>query len=715
MAFALTYLYLVAVMVNLVGATLLAVASPPQLAKRSMVITVSLVAAWALSDFLCNMATAPEQIHVIARVFAPSWALVPFFIVRIALAYAAHLRPLRSLPINALLLLPAALCCYLVLSGRLYSAYLPAEEARPFFTNRATWWQLVLDIYFLGYNAAAGVLLWRARQRTTLQEYDTSARLVIGMLPATLLGGLVAGSLAPLGIELPFLASIVITVVTVYTVVGVLRRAYFPPIAQRDRAQENLSRREEVLEGIPVGVAILSPGGEILFANCRFTALVAAAVGEPLPPVIAGELQGSPRERKEVTLPGGDNGEQVLAVEAVTVSYAGAAAQLVTLADITHQRALEHQLRESQKMEAIGTLAGGVAHDINNILCTIMGFASLIRSDEQGGGPWGDDIERILEASKRGRSLTRDLLGFARRGQHLQQEVDLNATASEVAELLRRTLSRKIEVELRLTPALSSVLGDPTQLHHALLNVGLNAADAMPAGGTLLICTGEGDDAPAGRSVRVELRDTGCGMDASVRERCLEPLFTTKPRGQGTGLGLSMVYGTVSQHQGALVIDSAPGEGTTVTLSFPAAGPSAADASAEVAASVQPGQGTILLVDDEEMIRAMGRRLLERLSYTVFEAEDGRAALELFQRRREEIDLVILDLVMPVMDGEETFSALRELDSELPVLLVSGFGRQGAAAELISRGARGFVQKPFDLGQLSEGVTRAMGGSAAQK
>jgi CheY-like chemotaxis protein len=355
---------------------------------------------------------------------------------------------------------------------------------------------------------------------------------------------------------------------------------------------------------------------------------------------------------------------------------------------------------------------------MNNMLAAIMNLASALRDDLDPASPLRQDADDILRACNRGRSLTQNLLGFARRGKYRKARVNLNDVVAEVVELLARTLSKRVEVRQLLERDLADVEGDPNQLHQALVNLALNAADAMEGAGTLTFATElvelREDDLPSapslleGSYVELQVSDTGVGMDEEILRSAFEPFFTTKQPGEGTGLGLSMVYGTVRSHNGQVLIESAPGEGTTVTIRFPALLPAEEDEVPEQPAGQLPrGAGTILVVDDEELVRKSTRLLLERLGYTVLLAEDGRTALERY-RAHGAVDLVLLDLIMPGMDGRETYRELQALDPSVRVLFASGYADDDTVRELTAACGAPLMPKPFNLRQLAAAVASAM-------
>lgn len=418
----------------------------------------------------------------------------------------------------------------------------------------------------------------------------------------------------------------------------------------------------------------------------------------------------------ELDLQRQDGAAVAVEVSASLVPASDAVLTLVHYRDISERRRaarerqqLEERLRQSQKLEAIGRLAGGVAHDMNNVLGVIMGLASLLldESPQDGDSAQRRGIQEILAASRRGRDLTQNLLRFARKDGCRREPLSLGALAAEVAEVLGRTLPKTIAIELRIDPDLPLVAGDPTQLHQALLNLCLNAVDAMPDGGVLSVQARAGDAALP----RVELiiADTGVGMDPQTLERSFEPFFTTKLVGKGTGLGLTMVYGTVRAHGGDIAIESAPGRGTCVTLWLPAA--DAAEQAAPAPAPVEVAsptsldeaapRRTVLLVDDEPMVRNAARRLLVRLGYDVLAAESGAECLRLYQERKDAVWLVILDLSMPHMDGAEVLRHLQVLNPGARVLVCSGYSRDVSPEELLQAGALGYLRKPFEMQELA--------------
>jgi two-component system, cell cycle sensor histidine kinase and response regulator CckA len=391
---------------------------------------------------------------------------------------------------------------------------------------------------------------------------------------------------------------------------------------------------------------------------------------------------------------------------------------------------LREQLLHSQKLDAIGTLAGGVAHDMNNALATILGLAELLR--ESAGAEVPDEVEQIASTARRCAELTRNLLGFSRRGKYRKEPLEPGSVVNGVAALLSRTLPKGIELVIENT-ADHGIEGDSAQLSQALINLALNASDAMTGQGRLGLQVGEaalaGDrarelGAAEGRYVTIAVADGGVGMSREIRARMFEPFFTTKEQGRGTGLGLAMVYGTITNHGGAIAVESEPGRGTSITIYLPAvarverAAPAQKPAEAEgggepAATSPAPrngrpvASGTVLVVDDETILRSVTRRALERAGYQVVTACHGADAIERFVERGGEFSVVLLDMAMPVMGGAECFRRLRAMDPRVRVLLASGYALEQEARECLAAGALGFLEKPFSNKRLLEAVARA--------
>ncbi|MGE5189370.1 MAG: PAS domain S-box protein [Gemmatimonadota bacterium] len=394
--------------------------------------------------------------------------------------------------------------------------------------------------------------------------------------------------------------------------------------------------------------------------------------------------------------------------------------------DVTEQRELEDRLRHAQKMEAVGTLAGGIAHDFNNIIQAIMGYATLIRNRGGDAEAFREELDAIERAGFRAAELTTQLLGFARGGKYEVRPTDLNGVVEKVVSMIRHTFDRSIAIRSELAPDLAAVAGDAGQLEHTLLNLCINARDAMPEGGLLLIETRNEalspDDAsriaqatdgalqtPAGRFVSLSVTDTGVGIPSDDIPRIFEPFFTTKEPGKGTGMGLAMAYGIVKNHGGIMDVRSSPGFGSTFRVLLPASPEEAAPpAHAAPPEKIAGGSETILFVDDEESLRLLAVETLGRLGYSVTTARNGVEAIEIFSDSGNRIDLVILDMIMPGMGGEETFRRLRKLAPSARVLVSSGYAVEGKPGNLLAEGAAGFLQKPYRLATLATAVRRAL-------
>jgi two-component system cell cycle sensor histidine kinase/response regulator CckA len=373
---------------------------------------------------------------------------------------------------------------------------------------------------------------------------------------------------------------------------------------------------------------------------------------------------------------------------------------------------LANQMLHAQKMEAIGTLAGGIAHDFNNLLMGFQGNLSLMLLDVDLKHPHHEYLMNMEEYVKRGSELTRQILGFARGGKYEVKPTDLNELLEKSSEMFRRT-KKEIAIHKKFQKDLWSVEVDRGQIEQVMLNLFVNAWQAMPSGGKLFLETEnlvlKNDDLrthyalDAGKYVRISVTDTGTGMDKPTRERIFEPFFTTKEVGSGTGLGLASAYGIIKNHNGNIEVESQLDHGTTFKLYLPISNKEVLN---EGIANGQTykGRETILLIDDEEMIANTGKKLLEKLGYRVFLAESGQSALKIYERYRDRIGLIILDMIMPGMSGSEVFDHLKATDPSVRVLLSSGYSLSGQASQIMERGCNGFIQKPFNIEQISKKI-----------
>ncbi len=380
---------------------------------------------------------------------------------------------------------------------------------------------------------------------------------------------------------------------------------------------------------------------------------------------------------------------------------------------------LEQQLAEAQKLEAVGQLAGGIAHDFNNLLTAILGNAEIVRMNT-GLGELREEVDEILRAGRRGSELVRQLLSFARRSPGQIVPIDLHQTIEDSISLLRRATSPKIFVHVQFEDESPIIEADPATLENALLNLGLNARDAMPDGGHLTFRTkqfsylpegltppGAPPDLPHGDWVRLTVEDSGTGMEDEVKAHLFEPFFTTKAPGKGTGLGLASVYGTVQTLGGRISVESSVGRGTTFHLWIPLTDKEAVPVEeAPDPNEVRRRAGHILLVDDDDAVRNVAKKLLVELGCTVSTAVDGLEALDFYQEHRRDIDLVVLDMQMPNLDGQGTFRELRRMNPKVRVLLVSGMAGREEAERCLSDGALDVLAKPFRLEDLSRAIAR---------
>lgn len=379
---------------------------------------------------------------------------------------------------------------------------------------------------------------------------------------------------------------------------------------------------------------------------------------------------------------------------------------------------LENALRHTQKMDAIGTLAGGVAHDFNNLLMGILGYVDILKTQLPEHGGAIESIDVIDKAANRAKDLTSQLLGFARKGKFLSEPVNLNDSVTDVASFLYRTIDRRIELKESLSADPPVVIGDSGQIHQLLLNLAVNARDAMEDGGTLTFETRivEVDEilarahpgASPGLHALMIVSDTGTGISKDIQERIFEPFFTDKEPGKGTGMGLAMVYGVVASHGGIVTVYSEEGQGASFKVYLPLADEATPDVAMGVPLPLRHGTGTILVVDDEPMLRDLAAAMLGQLGYQVITAIDGLEGLKVYQQRHEEIDLMIIDMTMPRMNGVECLKAVKEVDSNVCVIMATGYSTIDLAKQTADSNVYGLLQKPFRMNELSEAVGNAL-------
>jgi PAS domain S-box-containing protein len=386
--------------------------------------------------------------------------------------------------------------------------------------------------------------------------------------------------------------------------------------------------------------------------------------------------------------------------------------------DVTAQRAVEAQLRQAQKMEAVGRLSGGIAHDFNNLLSVIITYAQFAMDQLPEPDPLRDDIKEIHDAGRRAADLTRQLLAFSRQQILEPQVVSLNDVLDGVEKMLRRLLGEHIAIDVRRAPALGSVLADPGQMEQVIVNLAVNARDAMPDGGKLTMETGNVavDEEYAerhlsvtpGRYVLLSITDTGSGMSAETRDRIFEPFFTTKEKGKGTGLGLATAYGIVKQSGGNIWVYSEPGAGTTFKIYLPRVDAAAAEIRGMHAEAGATGNETVLIAEDEDGVRRAAERILERAGYRVLSAADGDAAVRLCEQHQDEIHLLITDVVMPRMSGRDLELRVRALNPRVKVLFMSGYADNAIVHHGVLDPGTRFIGKPFSVAEMRRKVREVL-------
>jgi PAS domain S-box-containing protein len=503
-------------------------------------------------------------------------------------------------------------------------------------------------------------------------------------------------------------------------------------ISDRKRAEEALKESEEkyrTLVDHAKESIFIAQDGVIKFSNPSTSALIGYSAEELARIPFASLIHPEDREmvvgRHQRRLKGEElphiysfrclnrSGEELwVQLNAVLTKWGGKPATLNYLRDITPLKRLEVQFQQAQKMEAIGTLAGGIAHDFNNLLMGIQGYISLMLFNMDSTHPHYENLKRIEEHVRNGASLTSQLLGFARRGKYEVKPADLNQILQRSSEMFERT-KKEIKVYREYQQDIWSAEVDSGQIEQLLLNLYVNAWQAMPEGGDLYLETKNvtlGQDyikpfwLKPGNYVKISVTDTGVGMDEKTQQRIFEPFFTTKEMGRGFGLGLASAYGIVKNHGGFINVYSQVGRGTTFNIYLPASGKELRQKKKSLSGEILRGTETILLVDDENTITDVVEKALTMMGYKVHLAGGGKEALEVYRKNQDSIALVILDMIMPGLNGGKTYDLLKEINPRVKVVLSSGYSFNGEAAQIMARGCDGFIQKPFGIKELSQKI-----------
>ncbi|MGV2981697.1 cell cycle histidine kinase CckA [Camelimonas sp. ID_303_24] len=510
-----------------------------------------------------------------------------------------------------------------------------------------------------------------------------------------------------------------------------------PSTGETSEAQRQAEVRfARFFNNTPVAIATIAGDGSILQSNASFSRLfpaevvaggVAGVVAEKDAPQLEAALRAAARQEDVAPFDAqiaGDGGRSArFYVSSVDDAEGEGEAAIIYALDTTEQRALEAQFAQAQKMNAVGQLAGGVAHDFNNVLQAIIGFSDLLLAKHRPTDPSFQDIMQIKGNANRAAALVRHLLAFSRRQTLRPQVMQVGDVLADVSLLLKRLLGERVDLDVHHGRDIWPVKADINQFEQVIMNLSVNARDAMPEGGKVSIRTSNvtatearryDDSMPAADYVMIEVSDTGVGMPPEVMVQIFEPFFTTKEVGKGTGLGLSTVYGIVKQTDGFILCDSELGKGTTFRIFLPrhvAEEPPVKAEGAVVArqpAADLTGRGVILLVEDEEAVRAFASRALSTRGYTVLEAASGREAISLLEERGEPVDLVVSDVVMPEMDGPSLLRELRARDIQARIVFVSGYAEDAFRKNLPEGEAFVFLPKPFSLKQLIEAVKAQM-------
>jgi two-component system cell cycle sensor histidine kinase/response regulator CckA len=508
-------------------------------------------------------------------------------------------------------------------------------------------------------------------------------------------------------------------------------------LTEQKRIEQVLAKTEDlyrrIVETTNEGVWIIDAGGVLTFVNGRMTSLLGHDEGELVGhhihefvakeslPSLEAILAREDRETGQVELRFAcKDGRDMWALVDVARLPADPSTSVVGLVvDVTQRRRLEEQLRQAQKMEAVGNLSGGIAHDFNNILSVILSYSSLMLADLKPGDPMRTDLEEVKRAAERASDLTRQLLAFGRQQMLQPRNLDMNQILLGMEKMLRRILREDTELSLLTSHGLGIAFADAGQLEQVVMNLVVNARDAMPAGGKISIETANVEldaayaavhhDVIPGAYIMLAVTDTGSGMDKATADRIFEPFFTTKEKGKGTGLGLSMVFGIVKQSKGHIWVYSEPGNGTTFKIYLPrVAGTGVSEPPTVTAPMTLNGTETILLVEDEEQVRVITRAILRRQGYNVIDAQNGGEALLTCEKYPAKIHLLITDVVMPRMSGRELAERLGPMRPEMKVLYISGYTENSVVHHGVLQSDVAFLHKPITPGALSRKVREVL-------
>ena len=519
----------------------------------------------------------------------------------------------------------------------------------------------------------------------------------------------------------------------------------FRDITERKRMVESLRESEErfrsVVEKSSLGIAIVDDTFLCTYANkacCEISGYAEQElIGRNFTLLLAEESKLLAAERYQRRQRGEDvpsqyeftfvrkTGEKRLGEvrSSVYLDSVGKVKSIIQVIDITERlkaaedkRLLEERLQQADKMEAIGTLAGGIAHDFNNLLMGIQGYASMGLRNLDSSHPNYERLKSIEDQVRSGADLTAQLLGFARGGRYEVKTANMNEVIEKSSSMFGRT-KKEITIHRKSGKDLWNVEVDRGQMEQVFLNLFVNAWQAMPGGGDIYLeaqnalLNGEQAlfyDVKPGKHVKIVVTDTGTGMDAKTKERIFEPFFTTKGMGRGTGLGLATVYGIIKGHGGMINVDSEPEHGTTFTIYLPASEKQVQREETPID-EIVTGTETILIIDDEKIVMEVNKELLESMGYTLYAAASGQEGLDIYTEKKDKIDLVILDMIMPGISGSDTFDRLRQINPKVKVLLSSGYSLTGKAQAIMDRGCNGFLQKPFKPEELSGKVREIFG------